>query len=115
MFKPKPLTVQHVFSKLTEIAKCTGNAVCRRRFPVYLLLNTHFCPPQSQARKIGIIKQLLSACQGVEAKFIIRSLEGKLRIRLAEKSVIVALAHAIVEAKNGKSSPSSPCHEQHRC
>lgn len=42
---------------------------------------------------------------GVETKFIIRSLEGKLRIGLAERTVVVSLAHAIVKseaAKTGK-------------
>jgi DNA ligase-1 len=51
---------------------------------------------QSQAKKVGIIKKLLAACQGNEAKFIVRSLEGKLRIGLADKTLVVALAHAIV-------------------
>lgn len=76
MFKPKPLTVPYVFQCLTDIAKASGN--------------------QSQTRKVGIIKKLLSACQGMEAKFIIRSLEGKLRIGLADKTLVVALAHAMV-------------------
>ncbi|WVQ66972.1 uncharacterized protein L199_005164 [Kwoniella botswanensis] len=76
MFKPKALTVPYVFQNLTEIAKATGNA--------------------SQAKKVGIIKKLLAACQGNEAKFIVRSLEGKLRIGLADKTLVVALAHAIV-------------------
>lgn len=51
---------------------------------------------QSQAKKVGIIKKLLAACQGNEAKFIVRSLEGKLRIGLADKTLVVAIAHAIV-------------------
>ncbi|CAD6576021.1 MAG: hypothetical protein TREMPRED_001559 [Tremellales sp. Tagirdzhanova-0007] len=76
MFKPKPLTVPSVFKDLTEIAKATGNA--------------------SQTRKVGIIKKLLAACQGNEAKFVVRSLEGKLRIGLADKTLVVAIAHAIV-------------------
>ena len=51
---------------------------------------------------MGIIKKLLAACQGNEAKFIVRSLEGKLRIGLADKTLVVALAHAIVLKTIGK-------------
>ncbi|AFR97008.2 DNA ligase 1 [Cryptococcus neoformans C23] len=85
MFKPKPLTVPYVFQCLTDIAKASGNA--------------------SQTKKVGIIKKLLAACQGTEAKFIIRSLEGKLRIGLADKTVVVALAHAIVLKTIGDKKP----------
>ncbi|KAK9462887.1 ATP-dependent DNA ligase [Lipomyces oligophaga] len=84
MFKPKPLTVEAVFSNLREIAATTGAL--------------------SQSRKIGIINRMLAACEtGNEAKFLIRSLEGKLRIRLAEKTVITALAQALITREAEKS------------
>lgn len=86
MFKPAPLDVDTVFENLTKIAKSTGK--------------------DSQTRKIGIINKMLTACnlKSSEAKFLIRSLEGKLRIGLAEKTVLIALAQAFLnfEAKSGK-------------
>lgn len=54
-------------------------------------------------KKVGIIQKLLTACTGSETKFIVRSLEGKLRIGLAEKTLVTALAHAIVLKEVGES------------
>lgn len=109
MFKPKPLTVKGVLDGLMNIAIISGDG--------------------SQGRKIAGIKKLLSAAdaslagkgsKGIditkdkggasEAKFIVRFLEGKLRLGLAEKTVLVAIAHAMViheTEKKGNKLPTS--------
>lgn len=106
MFKPKPLTVKGVHQGLMNIATVTGNG--------------------AQGRKVDGIKKLLSAADSQgggkidiskdkggpsEAKFIVRFLEGKLRLGLAEKTVLVSLAQAAVcheaEAKGKEPSTSN--------
>ncbi|KAJ7357351.1 hypothetical protein DFH08DRAFT_772082 [Mycena albidolilacea] len=82
LFRPKPLTLPFVFANLRDIALTSGHS--------------------SQAKKVSIITKLLAACQDFEAKYIVRSLEGKLRIGNAERSVVVALAHAAVLAEKDK-------------
>ncbi|KAK4957411.1 ATP-dependent DNA ligase Cdc17 [Elasticomyces elasticus] len=106
MFKPKPLTVRGVHEGLMKIAIVEGQG--------------------AQGRKVDGIKKLLSAAdvnlakgQQVdinkdkggpsESKFIIRALEGKMRLGLADKTLQVALAQAMVchdVAKDGKKVPS---------
>lgn len=90
MFKPKPLTVRGVHQGLMKIATVTGSG--------------------AQNRKVDLIKKLLSAADPnagkvditkdkggpSEAKYLIRFLEGKLRLGLAEKTVLVSLAQAMV-------------------
>ncbi|KAH6627773.1 ATP-dependent DNA ligase [Chaetomium tenue] len=104
MFKPKPLTVQGVLKGLMGIATVTGNG--------------------AQGKKVDGIKKLLSAADSTgnrkvditkdkggpsEAKYIVRFLEGKLRLGLAERTVIVSLAQAMVahEAAQKGGVPSS--------
>lgn len=107
MFKPKPLTVRGVHEGLMGIATTEGQG--------------------AQARKVGGIKKLLSAADAQlagtkkiditkdkggpsECKYIIRMLEGKMRLGLAEKTVIVALASAAVNhdiSQKGDKGPSS--------
>ncbi|KAL2047030.1 hypothetical protein N7G274_001048 [Stereocaulon virgatum] len=111
MFKPKPLTVRGVLEGLMGIATVSGDG--------------------SQGRKIAGIKKLLSAADAAhagkgsrgiditkdkggasEAKFIIRFLEGKLRLGLAEKTVLVGLAHAMVIHETEQESNKLPSTEK---
>ena len=111
MFKPKALTVRGVLDGLMNIAIISGDG--------------------AQGRKIAGIKKLLSAAdasfagkgsKGIditkdkggasEAKFIIRFLEGKLRLGLAERTVLVALAHAMVIHETERKGSKVPSAEQ---
>ncbi|KAM7223917.1 putative dna ligase [Rhypophila decipiens] len=104
MFKPKPLTIRSVHKGLMAIATMTGNG--------------------AQGRKVGEIKKLLSAADSKstgrvditkdkggpsEAKFLVRFLEGKLRLGLAERTVLVSLAQAMIahEADQKGTVPST--------
>ena len=74
--KPKPLTMGRILAVYREIAHISGSS--------------------SQRLKVDKIKRLLVAVQdSTETKFIIRGLQGKLRIGLAQSTVLVALAHAL--------------------
>lgn len=106
MFKPKALTVQGVHKGLMTIATTEGQG--------------------AQGRKVDGIKKLLSAADAhnagkavditkdkggpSEAKYIVRTLEGKLRLGLAEKTVLVALAQAMMfheMSQKGNKIPST--------
>ena len=74
----KKLSVTTLFAALKQIAEFSGSS--------------------SATKKLGKIKFLIASCKGVEVKYLIRILQGKLRIGLAEQTVIVSLAQAAAYA-----------------
>jgi alkylhydroperoxidase/carboxymuconolactone decarboxylase family protein YurZ len=79
MFKGKALTVQGVHKVLLQIAGISGT--------------------KSGDMKKDKIKGLLVSAEGVEAQYIMRQLQGKMRNGLGEQTVLVALAHAVAQSK----------------
>ncbi|CAK7300556.1 DNA ligase 1 [Vulpes lagopus] len=87
MLPPPALTAAGVFAKFRDIARLAGSA--------------------STAKKIDVIKGLFVACRHSEARFIARALSGRLRLGLAEQSVLAALAQAVSLTPPGQEFPSA--------
>ncbi|XP_025869641.1 DNA ligase 1 isoform X1 [Vulpes vulpes] len=85
MLPPPALTAAGVFAKFRDIARLAGSA--------------------STAKKIDVIKGLFVACRHSEARFIARALSGRLRLGLAEQSVLAALAQAVSLTPPGQEFP----------
>jgi len=82
MFQPKPLKLSHVYKKLQEVADISGGG--------------------NQQKKVSIISGCLVACKGPEARFLIRSCTGKLRVGVSESTVLAAIARAFHIIEYGK-------------
>jgi len=80
MFQPKPLVARHVFQEFKTIALTEGG--------------------QSMEKKKSIIKKLLTSSKRTEATYVVRALQGKLRVGASEQTVVAALSRAILWEKD---------------
>jgi len=109
MFRPKPLTIRGVHDGLMKIALIEGQG--------------------AQGKKVDGIKKLLSSADielskgksvdittnkggPSESKYIVRTLEGKMRLGLAEKTVLISLANAMVYHDFQSKGKKDPSHDQ---
>ncbi|KAK4441220.1 DNA ligase 1 [Sesamum alatum] len=86
MRKPEALTVAKVFDTFRLIAQESGK--------------------DSQEKKKNHIKALLVAASDCEPQYLIRLLQTKLRIGLAEQTLLAALGHAAVYSEKHSSPPA---------
>ena len=80
--KVADLTIKEVFEKLVEIAKTTGEG--------------------SQEKKLNLLVDLLSKTSGQEAKYIIRTILGTLRLGVGEMTFLYGLVKAFGAGKKDK-------------
>lgn len=88
MMKPKPLTVDRLYRVLTEIATASGQS--------------------ATTKKLEKVQGLFVACQDHESKYLFRLLEGKLRIGLAEQTLLAALGLAAAEFHHQNNDQCDP-------
>jgi DNA ligase 1 len=106
MFKPKPLTIRGVHQGLMKIATTEGQGAQGRKVDGIKKLLASADTNLAKGQTVDITKDKGGPS---EAKFIIRALEGKMRLGLADKNLQVALAHAMVvhdAEQKGKKVPS---------
>ena len=80
LVKSKPLTLRQVFATFYEIAAKNGK--------------------DAQKHRQDSITRLLQRAVGIESNFIVRALQGKMRIGIAEQSVLAAFAYALLFQEN---------------
>ncbi|SCV74165.1 BQ2448_6597 [Microbotryum intermedium] len=84
---PPPLVCHSLFAQLHIIARLKGSG--------------------SLERKTSIVKRLLVSAQGEEARYLIRTLVGNLRIGAVRLTIITALAKAFCLSRKGGHQPAS--------
>ncbi len=77
------LTVEKVYENFVKIAEATGE--------------------KSQDKKIQLLEELLQKAKPVEARYIVRTVQGKLRLGIADATILDALAVAFSESKENRS------------
>eukprot|EP00803_Ostreobium_quekettii_P005909 evm.model.scf_59.10 EVM.evm.TU.scf_59.10 scf_59:60347-66969(+) len=87
LFPLPPLTISGMFQAFKAIAMAQGS--------------------KSQDQKKQMIGKLFVSSKGNEAGYIVRSLQGKLRIGLAEQTVLTSLAHAVLLERDSTSGKGS--------
>ena len=96
LFKPKPLYIDETFKKLNKIAHTSGKDVIIREKFFYLF--SRFS--KSQKLKSDIIKELINSAKDEEGKFLVRILLNKMRIGLAQNTIIYSLGKAFAITKS---------------
>ncbi|MDI6858905.1 MAG: ATP-dependent DNA ligase [Methanocellales archaeon] len=79
----EPLTVEKVYGNLEKIARATG--------------------PGSQYLKVKLLADLLGNASPDEAKYVMKAVTGKLRLGVADMTILDALAIAFADAKEARS------------
>jgi DNA ligase-1 len=83
LFPSEKMTVERVYLTLDKIARTTG--------------------PGSQELKIRLVSSLLNDSTAREARFVIKLIMGKLRLGIADYTVMDALAIAFTDSKSNRS------------
>jgi DNA ligase-1 len=80
--KGEGLTIEKVFENFRKIAETTGE--------------------RSQDKKIQLLEELLNLADPLESRYIVRTVSGKLRLGIADATILDAMAIAFSESKENR-------------
>lgn len=80
--KSDGLTIEKVFENFRKIAEITGE--------------------RSQDKKIQLLEELLNVAEPIESRYIVRTVSGKLRLGIADATILDAMAIAFSESKENR-------------